>query len=79
MCGPAISTVNQVYNVARRGVQMVPDGVCLAGLDTVQMVPDGVCLGLDTAEGGALLQAFLADVTFLHCRRWWFVSSLPCR
>ena len=46
---------------------MVPDGVCLAGLDTVHVVPDGVCLaGLDTAEGGCLLQMFLADDAFFH-------------
>ena len=49
---PALSTVNLVYNVAGRAVQVVPDGECL--------------FGFDTAEGGGLLEMFFADDAFFR-------------
>ena len=49
---PALSTVSQVYNVAGRADQVVPDGECL--------------FRFDTAEGGGLLQMFFAADAFFR-------------
>ena len=32
-----------------------------------------------TAESGGLFQEFLTDDAFLHCRKRWFFSNVPCK